>query len=173
MVSFLIKASSYPIIQIYLEALEKMEVSINSIDVFSRYLKSVKVPPQFVTKYTLKIITEFRNIPEFDKDRSKMAKIVGIYIKALVKSKVLDLSLIMPQIEEFATSFIDVDEVESLYKLLKKEWLIFFLIQFIKYCWKNSKIYIIERLSVSTNQAYLKILFVRPDQSFWKIENTK
>ncbi len=89
-VVFLVKVSQYPIIQSYLEALEKIELSINAIDVVTRLVKNIKVPNQFVMKYTVSIMKEARNFNENNKDRLKIAKIIATFIKSMAKYKIID-----------------------------------------------------------------------------------
>lgn len=119
--SFLIKLSNYPIIAEYLESILENPVSLNSIDVITRFTKNSRVPNEFLLTYTLKIMKESQSIPDNHKDRLKIPRIISIFIKSLTKNKVLDFTNYEEDVDEFINTFIEIEEIQGLKKILKKE----------------------------------------------------
>jgi hypothetical protein len=120
-VSFLVKLSNYPVIGEYLESIIDCPVSLNAIDVISRLTKAARLPIEFLETYTLKNIKDAQAIPENHKDRAKIPRVLANFIKSLMKNKQLDLSKYEEDVEEFINAFIEVEEVQTLKKILRQE----------------------------------------------------
>ena len=111
--------SQYPIVETYLQALEKTELSINSLDVVIRLIKGAKIPSQFVMKYIFKIMQEAKTLPQNDETTTKLIKIIANFIKSMARNKVIDPSNYSERFMSFVNFFKD-PEVESLEKIIKK-----------------------------------------------------
>ena len=86
-VSSLIKLSNYPIIETFLNSLLGCEISINSIDVASKVIKAIKVPNEFVNKYTSSILQQVLELEEGNKDRPKLARVIISFLKTVKRNR--------------------------------------------------------------------------------------
>ena len=120
-VSFLVKMANYPIVAEYLEGILDGPLTLNAIDVVSRLTKACRLPTEFLETYSLKNLRDAQKIPENHKDRAKIPRVFSTFLKSLVKNKLLDLSKFEEEVEDFVKSFIEVEEVQSLKKLMRKE----------------------------------------------------
>lgn len=120
-ISFLVKMANYPIVSEYLEGLLDAPLTLNSIDVTSRLTKACRLPPEFLETYALKNLSEAQKIPENHKDRGKLPRVLSTFLKSLVKNNLLELGKFEAEVEDFVKSFIEVEEVQSLKRLLHKE----------------------------------------------------
>ncbi len=118
-VVFMSKLSNYPIVGDYLEAFIDPPLTINSIDVFSRLHKIVKIPHDFTLSFALFMMKDVQQRPENDKDRNKLAKLTAQFIKSFIKNNVLDLKNYFDDLEEFINSFLNVEEVVALKKFMQ------------------------------------------------------
>ena len=107
--SYLVKLGNYPIVGDYLEMILDSSISLNTIDVVTRLIKSSKVPPEFVEAFALKNLKESQSIPENHKDRGKMARIISNFLKSMVKNKMISLNPYAEDVHEFANYFKEVD----------------------------------------------------------------
>lgn len=118
-VAFLAKLSNYPIIGDYLEAFITPPLTSNAIDAFSRIHKTIKIPHDMTLTFTLFAIKDIQHRPETDKDRNKLAKLTCQFIRTLLKNNVLDLKNYIDDFEEFINSFLNIEDVVSLKKLIQ------------------------------------------------------
>jgi hypothetical protein len=62
-------------------------MTVNSIDVTSKLIKTVKIPGEFVLKYAHSIVSRVLEMDETNKDRTKLARIVASFVKNFKKNK--------------------------------------------------------------------------------------
>lgn len=120
-VTYLVKLSNYPIFDTYLKGFLDCEISLNSMEVVSKVMKTVKVPQEFVYEFTETIIVKLLDMGEENKDKQKLARVVMNFIKNFKKTKQLDLDEIQDILKRFLDEFIGVEEVQQFRKLMMKE----------------------------------------------------
>jgi len=108
-VVFMVKLSNYPIVGDYFEAFLEHPLTINSIDVFSRLHKLVKIPHDITLSFALFMMRDVKERPENDKDRNKLAKLTAQFIKSFTRNSVLDLKDYFDELEEFINSFLHIE----------------------------------------------------------------
>lgn len=118
-VSFITKLSNYPVVGDYFEAFLEPPVTINSIDVFSRIHKFIKVPQEITLLFALLMMKDIKLRPDNDKDKNKMVKISAQFFKAFMKNNALDFKNYEDELEDFINSFLNIEEVVGLKKFLQ------------------------------------------------------
>jgi hypothetical protein len=118
-VMFMAKLSNYPIVGDYLETFLEPPLTVNSIDAFSRIHKLVKVPHDVTLSYVLFMMKDVQQRPENDKDRNKLAKMTAQFIKSFIKNNMLDFNNYFDDLEDFINSFLNVEEIAALKKLMQ------------------------------------------------------
>lgn len=120
-VSFLVKMSNYPIVSDYLDGLLDGPLSLNAIDVISRLTKACRLPTEFLETYAMKNMREAQKLPENHKERNKLSRVLSTFLKSLFKNKLIEVNRFSEEVEEFVKSFSEVEEAQSLKKLLGQE----------------------------------------------------
>jgi len=118
--AFLVRLSNYPIVSAYLEVLINCEVTLNSLDVAMKVFKTIKIPNEFVIKYTNSIMTKVLEMDESNKDQVKLARGVIAFIKNFKKTKLNGCQDFQEKLEQFLDEFIAVEEIQQFRKLMNK-----------------------------------------------------
>ena len=111
--AYLAKLSNFPIFDSYLEVFLEGEISLNMVDVVSKIIKAVRIPPPFIISFTSSMIKKV--IAEKpSNERDKLARYVIGFIKNLNKMKVINLLEIQDKLAQFMEEFKTLHEVNEL-----------------------------------------------------------
>lgn len=94
-------------------------MTINSIDVFSRIHKFIKVPQEITFLFALLMMKDIKLRPDNDKDKNKLVKLSAQFFKAFMKNNILDFKNYEDELEDFINSFLNIEEVVALKKFLQ------------------------------------------------------
>ncbi|CAD8166190.1 unnamed protein product [Paramecium pentaurelia] len=104
----------------YFECLIKMKISLQSFEVVNKLSNSIKLPEAFLHIYLTKCIQHCEELQPKQQMVSRYVRFVAVFIKTLIKSKILDPKRMFTEIQGFCIEYSKIPEASLLLKQLQK-----------------------------------------------------
>ncbi|KAM3129926.1 hypothetical protein pb186bvf_017928 [Paramecium bursaria] len=110
-------------IQDYFDLLVKNKINVNILEVVHKLSQSIQLPQPFISFFVSKCLENCESKKDKDKNTQlqRQARIVSVFLKAIIKSKILDPKSLFAEIQAFCIEYSKISEAQTLFKMIRDQ----------------------------------------------------